>query len=63
MKTVVLIALAIAGLNIQTTKHNPYHDIDWASEFNKLDNKLDSMDMTINELIIYEINDTITKNK
>ena len=50
---------------IDTTR-NPYHDIDWAAEFAKLDNKLDSMDMNINELIIYEIenyNDTIIKNK
>jgi len=48
------------------TMSNSYYDIDWAKEFAELDNKLDSMDITINELIIYEIenyNDTINKNK
>ena len=32
-----------------------YHDINWAKEFELLDNKLDSMDMSIIELINYEI--------
>jgi len=62
----VLIDTTSSDTTLIDTTRNPYYDIDWAAEFAKLDNKLDSMDMNINELIIYEIenyNDTITKNK
>ena len=58
--------LNVPNTTLIDTTRNPYHDVDWATEFAKLDNKLDSMDMNINELIIYEIenyNDTIIKNK
>jgi len=34
---------------------NPLYQINWSEEFNKLNKKLDSLDMNINELIIYEI--------